>query len=246
MQGILDRSGGQKLYIQLAELIRGQIKAGQFKEGQLLPTEDNFCRSYGISKAVVRQAMMELAREGYVVKRQGIGTFASAPKILDGPVLWSSLTDRILDYGLAFETQVVHKALSVAPTEIAELFGKATEEQVFKLVRLRKVRGRPVLLETAYILSSLCPGLALDDLKSQSLFDLIEKRYNLRIHRVACAFDVTPLGEREATLLNVPTGKHALLQDQILYLPNDRVLGLIRSLCPSGDHRMTFEMTRPD
>ena len=246
MHRVLDRSGGTKLYIQLADLIREQIKAGSFQEGQLLPTEDNLCKSYSVSKAVVRQAMMELAREGWVVKRQGIGTFASKPKIAEGPVMICPLTDRVLDFGIPVDTQVVYKGASAVPSDMLPLFSGEIPEQLFKLVRLRKLKGQAILLETAYILSDLCPGLALDDLKNQSLFELIGKRYNLRIERVACSFDLTPLAERESQLLNVPAGKMAILFDQILYLQGERVLGLIRSFCPVGKHRISYELARKE
>jgi len=246
MHGILDRGGRQKLYSQLSDLLREQIQGGQIQEGELLPTEDNLCKTYSVSKAVVRQAMMELAREGYVIKRQGVGTFASKPKLVEGPVMVGALTDRVLDFGLAFDTQVVQKGPSVVPSEMATLFRGEPPEQVFKLVRLRRVKARPVLLETAYIVSTLCPGLALDDLKSQSLFDLIEKRYHLKIHKMAGSFDLTALGEREAGLLKTSAGTSAILYDQILYLQDEQVLGLIRSLCPAGGHRFTFEWIRPE
>ena len=246
MQGILDRGGRQKLYSQLADLIRTQIQAGQVKEGELLPTEDSLCKTYSVSKAVVRQAMTELAREGYVHKRQGVGTFASKPKLAEGPVMVGALSDRVLDFGLALDTQVVQKAPSAVPSEMAALFQGEPPEQVFKLVRLRRVKGKPVLLETAYVVTALCPGLALDDLKSQSLFDLIEQRYHLRLAKVAASFDLTALGEREAGLLKAPSGTSAILYDQILYLPEGQVLGLIRSLCPAGEHRISFQWIRED
>lgn len=244
LSAFLERSSGKKLYSQLADHIRAQILSGHLKEGDLLPTENEYCKVFSVSKAVVRQAMMELAREGYVIKHQGKGTYASKPRLVEGPVLGVALCDRILDYGTALDTQVVHKGASVVPSEMASLFKEGAPEQVFKLIRLRRIKGQPVLLETAYIVSTLCPGLALDDLKNQSLFDLIENRYHLRIQKVACSFDLTPLGEREAQLLKVPTGKAAILFDQILYLQAEQVLGLIRSICPSEEHHLSFEWVR--
>jgi GntR family transcriptional regulator len=244
MQAVLDRSGEKKLYIQLAELIRAQIKNDQLKAGDLLPTEDAFCRTYSVSKAVVRQAMMELAREGWVIKRQGVGTFAAKPKIAEGPVMLVPLTDRILDFGAGLDTQVVYKGVSAVPSNLAVLFQGDVPDQMFKLIRVRRIKGRPALLETAYVISRLCPGLALDDLKSQSLFELIEKRYHLRIDKVATSFDLTPLGEREAQLLKESPGKMAILYDQVLFLEGGQVLGLIRSICPEGKSRISFEWTR--
>ena len=45
---VLNRDSGKKLYIQLAEVIRGQIQAGQMQEGQILATEDSFCKKYEV------------------------------------------------------------------------------------------------------------------------------------------------------------------------------------------------------
>lgn len=243
-EGLLDRNSGEKLYIQLASLIRAQIQNGQIKEGQLLLTEDELCRSCGVSKAVVRQAMTELAREGYVQKRQGVGTFATKPKIVEGTPMEVVLSDKVIDFGQPLETLVIHKGPSATPSEMATLFSGRPPEQVFKVVRLRRIKGKPVLLETAYVDSTLCPGLPLDDLKNRSLFDLVENRYKLRIDQVASSFAVTHLGEREAELLKEQTGKTAILFDQILYLPGDRPLGLLRSLCPAGDYRISFQWFR--
>ena len=106
------------------DLLREQIKAGQLKQGELLPTEDSFCKTYEVSKAVVRQAMTELAREGYVLKRQGIGTFAAEPEVREGPVMIGGLNDRVLDFGIALDTQVIHKGPSVLPSEMAQLVWK--------------------------------------------------------------------------------------------------------------------------
>ena len=144
----------------------------------------------------------------------------------------------------SIDTQVVQKGPSAVPSEMVGLFQGNVPEQLFKLVRLRRVKGRAVLLETAYMVSTFCPGLPLDDLKNQSLYELIEKRYNLKIHKVAGSYDITLLGEREAGLLKLPTGKEAILYDQLLYLQGDQILGLIRSICPSGEHRMSHEWIR--
>jgi GntR family transcriptional regulator len=242
--GILDRGGRQKLYSQLSDMIREQIQSGEIKEGQLLPTEDSLCKNFSVSKAVVRQAMTELAREGYVQKRQGIGTFASKPRNVEGPLMTCALTDRVLDFGRALETIVIHKSPSVVPSEMQRLFNNNAPDQVFKLIRLKRVKSEPVLLETAYVVTTYCPGLALDDLKNQSLFELIETRYRLRVHRVATCLDITPLGQREAELLQSQPGRPALLMDQVIYISEEQVLALVRSICPQGSHRLTFEYQR--
>jgi ABC-type glycerol-3-phosphate transport system substrate-binding protein len=76
MTGV-DRSSPIPIYHQLKALIRGRIEHGVWQSGDRIPTERELCQSYGISRAPVRQALQELAREGILIRRPGQGTFVS-------------------------------------------------------------------------------------------------------------------------------------------------------------------------
>ena len=51
------------------------IAAGQFVEGTRLPSENQLCREYSVSRPVVREAFARLRSDGIVVARQGAGSF---------------------------------------------------------------------------------------------------------------------------------------------------------------------------
>ncbi len=65
------------LYYQLKQVIKGKIERGEFKPGDRLPTEHELCEMFSISNAPVRQALTELAYEGIIYRRPGLGTFVS-------------------------------------------------------------------------------------------------------------------------------------------------------------------------
>lgn len=68
----------------LADRMRQEIAAGAHTAGDRLPTEREMAESYGVSRAVVREAMGRLKQDGIVVTRQGSGAFvadASAPTL---------------------------------------------------------------------------------------------------------------------------------------------------------------------
>src|SRR5690606_36875501 len=98
---------------------------------------------------VVRAAMQELVRKGYVQKTPGRGTFVQKPVASKGVWLSSLLTENILDFGIPWETEVIQKMLTVAPSDIAELFSWESNRQVIKIIRLRAINDEPVVLETA-------------------------------------------------------------------------------------------------
>lgn len=62
----------------LAECIRQEIANGTFEPRQKLPTEREMSESYGVSRAIVREALGRLKHDGLVVSRQGSGAFVAA------------------------------------------------------------------------------------------------------------------------------------------------------------------------
>ncbi len=61
-------------YQEIAELIRGRILSGYFGERTLLPTEQEFCQEFQVSRQTVRQALSVLVNQGLIEKRQGSGS----------------------------------------------------------------------------------------------------------------------------------------------------------------------------
>ena len=79
--GSLDRDGPTPLYRQLKWLIRRGIDDGQYRVGDRLPSENDFARTYAVSRHLVRQALLSLVAEGQVVARQGDGYYVNARRV---------------------------------------------------------------------------------------------------------------------------------------------------------------------
>jgi GntR family transcriptional regulator, transcriptional repressor for pyruvate dehydrogenase complex len=65
----------ERLADQLYGRILQQIIAGTLAEGARLPSELALCRSFGVSRPTVREALLRLHADGLVTSRQGSGTF---------------------------------------------------------------------------------------------------------------------------------------------------------------------------
>ncbi|MBR5460744.1 MAG: substrate-binding domain-containing protein [Clostridia bacterium] len=72
---MIKRNSSVPLYVQLADTIRGQIKTGQIKVGDMLPSENEMIKLYGVARLTVREALSVLVNEGLLEKRHGKGTF---------------------------------------------------------------------------------------------------------------------------------------------------------------------------
>ena len=77
----LDKKSQLPLYAQLMKEIKDQIRKGTYKEGDQIPTEGELSAAYQVSRITVRRTIEELCSQGFLVKRQGKGTFVEIPKI---------------------------------------------------------------------------------------------------------------------------------------------------------------------
>jgi len=73
----IDRQASLPIYRQLKEIIKEKIEDGKFRPGNRIPTEYELCEQFEISRAPVRQALLELVNEGVLYRQQGSGTFVN-------------------------------------------------------------------------------------------------------------------------------------------------------------------------
>jgi len=71
------KNGSVPLYRQLEEILKQRIKNGELKPGDQISTEFELCEEFGISRISVRQALAELANDGFLCRHQGRGTFVN-------------------------------------------------------------------------------------------------------------------------------------------------------------------------
>ena len=75
----LDPSSFVPLYHQLKELLKASIVAGVWKADEMIPSENELAATHDVAVGTVKKALSELVREGFVVRRQGKGTFVVRP-----------------------------------------------------------------------------------------------------------------------------------------------------------------------
>jgi GntR family transcriptional regulator of arabinose operon len=71
--------GSEPLYRQVAGQIVVGIQAGTWLPGDKLPSEHALCDTYHVSQITVRRALRELAHQGRVYSRHGLGWYVDVP-----------------------------------------------------------------------------------------------------------------------------------------------------------------------
>lgn len=60
--------------------LKEKIVSGDFKDGDLLPSQDELAKSMGVSRSSIREALSRLSTMGFIESRQGVGTFIKFKK----------------------------------------------------------------------------------------------------------------------------------------------------------------------
>jgi len=240
---IINRDTAKKLYIQLFDILKGKIETGEWAVDSQIPTEDELCRLYEVSKATVRLAVAELVRNGYLLKQQGRGTFVCKRVIPEGLSMLTSFRELMIEAKVVFTTKVLAQTV-LMPTDDLDLKLDIPEDShVIYIKRLRYVEDEPVLLQESYIQHSLCPQLLQDDLENNSLIEILENKYQLRITKVQDFIEVTPVSDAEGSLLGLETGTPALLLEQ-RFFAGSREIMYTRSLKRPERFRFFIERER--
>jgi GntR family transcriptional regulator len=78
-----DLKSGGPLYLQVARILKEEIVGGVYPVGSQLPTEDDLCERFSISRYTVREALRRLREDNLVSSRQGAGTIVVPPRSSD-------------------------------------------------------------------------------------------------------------------------------------------------------------------
>ncbi|GGC15179.1 GntR family transcriptional regulator [Parapedobacter defluvii] len=169
------------IYKILISDLKKQIDDGHYKKGDLLPSENELCKSYRTTRPTVRQALGELMRMGYIVRHHGKGSIVSEPKNGLGILSIKGSTAGVGKKNL--RTQILVKTHKTTwPDDFPyELSAVQREAGCLYLSRLRHVNGLPTLYEETYITDIDLPRFTMHNLEKNSLFETLNKYHKVEI-----------------------------------------------------------------
>jgi GntR family transcriptional regulator len=200
---------GRPLYRRLLDQLRSDLASGRLRPGDLIPPELEIARSHGISRHTVRQAIVELAREGLLLRERGRGTFVAPPPIVRSLASFYSFAHEMKDRGLEFHTRVVHREVRAATPVVADRLDLLAGAPVIEMELLRLVEGAPVSLEFSITPHERFPGLLTADVTKDSLYDLMASLHGVTVTLGREELRPVVLDRRQASLLEVAPGSPA-------------------------------------
>jgi len=218
----LRRQAPDPLYLQLKDSLVAEIASGRYRSNQRLPSERELSTRLKVSRMTVRQALLELARDGTIYARVGKGTFVAEPKIDQQLRALTGFSQDVRARGGQPTSRVLEAHVAPAMPDVAAALRIAPEAEVILLSRLRLADGTPLAVETAYLPLALFPKLLHHNFAGESLYDVLEGEYKLALTRAEQSIEAALASTREIELLCL-TPPAAVLRMQRLTLTADGV-----------------------
>jgi GntR family transcriptional regulator len=211
--------------------------------GGAIPSERQLSHDLGVSRLTVRAAIDELAREGYLVRRRGSGTFVSEPKIAQ-ELTMSSFSEEMRKRGMRPGSKTLSLEVKHAGAYLGRCLHVSPSERIVVVKRLRLADGETMAIETLHVRESLVPGLTPGDLEEHSFYELLADRYGIETVGGIQTIEPTVTNEEESTALGVPLHSPAFLFERTTRAATDEIVEFVRSIYRGDRYRLVTELNR--
>jgi len=241
----IDRQSKLPLYDQIQHNLTELVMNGQLGEGESLPGEFELAEKYGVSRLTVRRAMDELVRQGWLVRKQGVGTFVTSPRVVSITPGKLSFTEEMRAIGRIPSSRMISNRITQADAKIAALLNLKEKGSLIEIVRLRLVDNIPILLEFSYMSYERFPDL-LDEpsLESGSLYKFLSEHYRVNITGNDQTLTPALLSEYQAELLEAQTGSPSIVSEIVAFDERSEPIEYSWSIASGGKCEFYFRFRR--
>ena len=233
---------GIPAYQRIQGAIRKRIESGQLRSGDAVASERDLAKIHQVSLMTARHALASLEREGVVERRRGIGTFVATPKIHFNKLM--SYTEQMAGRGLVAGSKILFARLMFDEQEVAARLALPPTSGVIKLERLRHTSDEPFALETCYLSGAAFPNLLSAPLGRESLFQILERDYQVELGYADEEVDATAADPRIADLLGVLRRDPLLRIRQLIYSTKGQTIMYVLGFYRSDRHKLMIRRFR--
>ena len=181
-----NRLGGELRSQQTAQRLLEELRDGIYAAAPQLPSELELAEALGVSRTVVRDALSELERDGYLERVRGIGTLVNRDVLMVENRMDQKLefNKMIRAIGRAPHSDNLMVTRETATPELMERLALDPEtEQTLVFVRRRVLADEtPVLYSTDILPLALFGGKRLDAIDfSRPIFEIVEQHCRVEV-----------------------------------------------------------------
>lgn len=234
------------LHTKIEEYLLHLIQSGSLLPGAQIPTEAELSVMFSASRPTVRQALMKLTAQGYLIRTKGRGTFVAKPKVLhESTSFLSGYRQESAKKGQELITKVT--ALETVAGE-PELLEKLSLKKGSRLIRLSRIRtvtnfneGKPVVYTTVYVPQKKFPEMLTFDFETISFYDALEQK-GAAVRHASRRLEVTMPDEEVCDALLISRFEPVILIASRGYTQEEQLIEYSESYYPAGCSQFLIEV----
>jgi len=232
------------LYQQIKDLLVRGLERGEWKPGELIPSELELAARFQVSQGTVRKAVDELAAAHLVVRRQGKGTFVATHH---EPRAQYRFLRVVPDEGepVPASSRVLECKRVRAPADIARLLVLRAGDPLVYVRRVLTFDATPLVLDDIWLPGQVFKGLTAERLAEYKgpLYGLFETEFGTRMIRAEEHLRAVAADPDAAGRLQVAAGDPLLLVERVSYTYGERAVEVRRGLTVTTRHHYRNTLT---
>ncbi|MDP1596655.1 MAG: GntR family transcriptional regulator [Methylotenera sp.] len=231
------------LYDQIKVLITQSLIGGEWRPGEMIPSEFELAARYKVSQGTVRKAIDNLAAENILIRRQGKGTFVATHKADVTKLRFLRLTSVTGDKEL-LENKFISCIKTKADSYISKILGVKVGAATIEVKRLLTFSGRPLIYDHIIVPAASFKGLngAKVEESKGSMYSMYESQFGVRMIRAEECLKAVAAEKEVASALGLKEGYPLLSIERVSFTYGDKPMEWRLGLCLTDDHHYLSEL----
>ncbi|WP_431285519.1 GntR family transcriptional regulator [Humitalea sp. 24SJ18S-53] len=220
-------AGAQPRYASVATALAAEILDGRRAVGTMMPTEQELCASFAVSRSTVREALRRLRELGLVAGAQGVGTRVIADRPRGNYVLAVRSVAEVMGYATRTRLDIHSRARIVADAALAERIGGEAGRAWVHVTGLRRPAdpaAPPISWVELYIDADFAAIAEDPALVTTPAYRLISTRLGIPVAEVVQEITAIALPPAPAEVLGLAPGSPGLLIRRRFHAADGRLL----------------------
>lgn len=230
----------QPRYQKISDELLGDIAAGTFPVGTMLPTELELCERFEVSRFTVREALRRLHDLGLLHRRRGAGTVVRAQAPQTALVQTLGSMSAILQYPPETQIKALKSESVTAREDLAQLLACKAGRNWQRISCLRWIDGTPVCWTDIYVVPAYKAVFDMIGSGPKPVFELLLDEFGESVANVRVEMFASSVTEEMADALEVEIGTPAMTIVRRYVGNRGRTFEVSVSVHPEG--RFTYSM----
>lgn len=244
----IDKSSHIPIYAQVKDILRSLIGEERIKPNDKIPSENELSAAFAISRVTVRQAIQDLAREGYVYIKRGEGTFVNSVPRTQMLFKLDGFSAEMSKLGYKTHSKILEAGAVNASEKFRDAYSGLREKCDSPMVRIKRVRyleNAPFAVETSFLKCSIGEKV-LERLNGEkfSIYGYIENELGIMLSRAEHMIEPR-LAQKEASdLLGIKQGSAVLFVKGTTYSEKNGPIEYLEGIYRGDKYRFKVEIRK--